>query len=54
MELLGDVRQVEAHFDPLGDNVNQKTKIGARFAPSVALAQKSVWMHLIVLLRDVV
>jgi hypothetical protein len=26
MELLGDVRQVEAHFGPLGDNVNLEAR----------------------------
>jgi hypothetical protein len=33
MELLGDVGQVEGHFDLLGDSVNL-SKIGARIAPN--------------------
>jgi hypothetical protein len=34
MVLLGDVGQVEAHFAPFGDSINQG-KIGALFAPNV-------------------
>jgi hypothetical protein len=37
---------VESHFGPLRDSV----KIGARVAPNVPLAQKSLWTHPIVLL----
>ena len=48
IELLGDVGPMEAHFDPFGDSVN----LGARFVPNAPQAQKSVWMHLMVLLGD--
>jgi hypothetical protein len=44
MELLRDMGHVEAHFGPFG------YKIGARFAPNVPWAQKSVWTHPMVLL----
>ena len=49
---LGDEAQVEAHFG-LSDIVIILTKIGARFAWNVPLAQKSFWTHLMELLGDV-
>ena len=48
MVLLGDEAEMEARFGPFGDSVS----VGARFAPHVPLAQKSVWTHPMVLLGD--
>jgi hypothetical protein len=48
MELLGDVGHVESHFFLLGDSVN----VGAQFGTNVPSAQKSFWMHAMVLLGD--
>jgi hypothetical protein len=52
MELLGDVGQVEDHFESVGDGVNLG-KIGAQFAPNVPWVWKSFGaypMELLVLL----
>ena len=48
METPGDVGHVEPHFFPYGDSVS----VGARFAPNVPSAQKSFWMHPMILLGD--
>jgi hypothetical protein len=42
------VGHVEPRFGPFGDNVD----VGARFVPNIPQAQKSFWMHLMVLLGD--
>jgi hypothetical protein len=44
MVLLGDVGQVEAHFCPFEDSINQG-KTCALFAPNVPWALKSLWAH---------
>jgi hypothetical protein len=52
MELLGDVGQVEGHFDSLGDGVNLG-KIGARIAANVPWAWKSFCAYPMELLGNV-
>jgi hypothetical protein len=54
MELLGNMGHVESRIVPFGDGVSVKScgKIGAWFAPNIPQAQKSFWMHPMVLLRD--
>jgi hypothetical protein len=48
MKLQGDVGHVEPRFGPFGDSVGVST----RFAPNIPQAQKSFWMHQMVLLGD--
>ena len=51
MELLGDVGHVESYLGPFGDCLCWD-KIGVWFAPNIPSAQKSFWMHPMVLLGD--
>jgi hypothetical protein len=60
MELLGDLRHVEASFGPFVDGPFVHLEIvliltveGAHFALNVPLAQNSFWTHLMELLGDV-
>jgi hypothetical protein len=52
MESLGDLAQIEGHFDPFGI-LPTSCKIGAWFAPNVQLAQKMFWAHPMEILGDV-
>ena len=52
MELLGDAGHVKSRFFPFGDSVSVGARLVHGFTLDAPLAQKSFWMHQMVLLSD--